>query len=423
MAILTYFIIGVMYPFLVYMILGCMLKPRWTKYTLAFYAMWATLIFQIPTIIRGLTDTWYDAMGYVQLAIMIGSAIALFKDKVWLKVFAMIIYYFLAIISEVITFAFLGDWVVGVDFYGNSIEALIIQLIIIIVTFTFMGVVTVLWNILFKRSSFPKNIFLFLLFPLGQICMIDTWSAQIHSGAVQFASSFNVLIGLMIGFIADAILFYVMFMQGEKEQLKYQLEETERLMAMEKAYFKSIEERHEEVAKIRHDFNNQLTAIMHLYETDDKDNATELLNELRKCVDDSKGHIWCGNSVVNAILNDKYYRCKKADIDLHTEIDLRENVSINSLHLCSIFSNLLDNAIRAAEEVEQGKRNIFVRVIQQGRYLHIKVKNSSLKPIVKNDVGHGYGVRILTTIAHQYNGEYQGGWENGEYISIVILEL
>ena len=212
-------------------------------------------------------------------------------------------------------------------------------------------------------------------------------------------------------------------MQSEKEQLKYQLEETERLMTMEKAYFKSIEERHEEVAKIRHDFNNQLTAIMHLSETGEKEKATELLNELRKSVENSRGQIWCGNSVVNAILNDKYYRCKKSDIDFYAEIDLNENVSINSLHLCSIFTNLLDNAINAAEEVEQGKRNVFVRVIQQGRYLHVKVKNSSLKPTVKKEIGHGYGVRILNTIVHQYDGEYHGYWENGEYISTVILEL
>ncbi|MBR5127045.1 MAG: GHKL domain-containing protein [Roseburia sp.] len=425
MGAFTYFLGGVLQPFLLYMVWAFMLEPRWKKRPFWCYAIIATIAVQIPTLIRSVASGFlYELMAYGQLAVLIAFAIILFKDKAWTKVFIVIMYYVSVIVAEIITFSILGDSVVGLDFFGDSLEALIVNLLVMIISFCMLGVLVIVWNLLLKKQYVPKNIVLFLLFPIGQICMIDIWSKQLQHGDMQFQSQFNMFLGLFIGFVADAILFYVMLMQGEREEVKRQLAETEKLMELERNYYQSVKERQEEVAKIRHDFNNQLTAALQMVQSGEQEQSKELLEELRKAVENSRERKWCDNAVVNAVVAEKYRECVNRKIMFDAEIVITEDVPVNPLHLCSVFSNLLDNAIHAAVESGVPSPTIVVRTMLQEKYLYIKVENDAKKPTTKvHREGHGYGLQIIKNIAQQYNGEYQGGWENGVYQALVVLEV
>ena len=77
MGTVTYFIGGVLQPFLLYMLWACMLEPRWKKYPFGVYALMATVVVQIPTVIRSFVDGWlYDLTAYGQLVVLITNAIS-----------------------------------------------------------------------------------------------------------------------------------------------------------------------------------------------------------------------------------------------------------------------------------------------------------------------------------------------------------
>ncbi len=422
MAILTYFIAAVLQPFCLYMILGVVLKKRWERMPLWVHSALATLALQPPTILRGMTTEYYDLMGYIQLIVMLGSVIVIFGDKLWVKVFSIILYYLLAIVAEVIVFATLGDWAVGVDVYGNGVDALILQLFATLIVYSLLGIAVVLWNMLLKRGYTPKHFWVFTLFPISQICMMNSWSKQIHAGEVSYQSLLEVFIGLSIGFIADAILFWVMFMQGEKEQIKRQLIETEQQMKLEKQYYQSLWERQEEMSRIRHDFNNQLTAAMQMADAGESDRSKEMLCELKQHIAET-GNTWCDNAVINAVLSHKEQICQQAGVELTADISLTQTISVGQLELCSVLANLIDNAIEAAKECVDVQASIQVKVFIKGRYLYTKVINTAKKPEKKTPrEGRGYGMQIISKIATQYNGEYQAYWENGIYTALVVLE-
>ena len=63
----------------------------------------------------------------------------LFKDKVWAKVFVVVTYYMSALLAELITFSVLGEEMASVDAFGDGIEALIINLLAMIVLFCLLG--------------------------------------------------------------------------------------------------------------------------------------------------------------------------------------------------------------------------------------------------------------------------------------------
>lgn len=425
MGAVTYFLGGVLQPFLLYMVWSFMLKPRWNKYPFWCYAISATLVVQIPTILRSMVDgVLYDIMAYGQLIVLIVFVAILFKDKAWAKVFVVVIYYLCALLGELITFSVLGEEMAGVDAFGDGIEALIVNMLAMIVLFCLLGTVAVLWNLLLKKSYVPKHIILFLLFPIGQICMIDIWPRQLQQGNMQFQNQLTMFAGLLIGAAADAILFYVMFKQGEKEEMQRKIAEIEKMMELEREHYNAIKEKQEELAKVRHDFNNQLTAALQMIEDGNKETSREMLEGLRLEVEKSKAKTWCENAVINAVLLEKSRDCKAKGIVFSAEIEIAENITVNALHLCSIFSNLLDNAIHAAMEYKGATPNISLRTSLKEKYLYIKVENTSPKPFAKvPESGHGYGLQIIDNIVHQYNGEFQTNWEDDIYKALVVLEL
>lgn len=301
---------------------------------------------------------------------------------------------------------------------------LIMQLIIMVIVFSLLGVIAVLWNILFKKRHILKNIRLFLLFPIGQICMIDVWLLMICTGEMQYGSVLNGLIGILLGFIADAILVYIMFMQGEKEEMRIRLAETEQLMEIEKKYYQTIRERQEEVSKICHDFNNHLTTALQIARNEKSTKSEELLEQLCETVEESTEQIWCENAVINAVLTEKYHLCERKNIVFDARVVVKEDVPIDALHLCSVFCNLLDNAVGAAEESGMDTGFVSIRASLKDKYMYIKAENTSKKQAVKvPKAGHGYGLQIIKRIANQYNGKYQAEWKDDVYSALVVLEL
>lgn len=147
-----------------------------------------------------------------------------------------------------------------------------------------------------------------------------------------------------------------------------------------------------------------------------------LLNELQIEVARTKEYTYCGNAVVNAVLTEKASACEKCGILMKTELELAEEPNIQPVHLCSIFSNLMDNAIRAAKACPEGQRFVSVRTMRSGDYFHIKVENSALDPKKeKANDRKGYGKKILADIVFQYDGEFQSSWKDGVYSAVISL--
>lgn len=72
--------------------------------------------------------------------------------------------------------------------------------------------------------------------------------------------------------------------QAKKEQIEQELEETEHQLALEKAYYQSIEKKREETARFRHDFNNQLMAARRMLQDGEEKAGKEMIDQLKKSI-------------------------------------------------------------------------------------------------------------------------------------------
>lgn len=213
------------------------------------------------------------------------------------------------------------------------------------------------------------------------------------------------------------LLYYVISLE-KKTELEAEVRDMHHAMELEQSHYRAVEARREELAKIRHDFNNQLAAIGLLMQAGEEKDAGAMLRQLSADIAATGEAPYCAIPVVNAVLTEKENLCREAGIALQTQLDLPEKLGIEPLHLCSIFSNLLDNAIRGCAGME--KPTIELSSAAAGDYLLLRTVNPSGPPKAP-EKGRGYGSKILKELGEKYGGGYETGYENGRFTAVVSL--
>ena len=259
----------------------------------------------------------------------------------------------------------------------------------------------------FSRLYIPA-----FLFPLSLMGMSYAFATPV--GDWMF------LLSLLLGCGALTALMYLLGSLEEKQSLEIQLRETRHAMELEQAYYRNIEEQREKLSHIRHDFKNQLASISALLQLGEEQEARDMIHSVSRMIDDTRESIYCAIPVVNAVLSEKERLCREKGITLQVELALPADLTVKSIHLCSIFGNLLDNAIRAAAAAGSEHPVISLRSLREGDYLFLKVTNPSPPP-QPPEKGRGIGTRILTDLACQYGGDYQTEYRDGIFSAVVCL--
>ena len=113
--------------------------------------------------------------------------------------------------------------------------------------------------------------------------------------------------------------------------------------------------KYDQTVHILHDVNKHIIAIEGLYGAELGNTAGEYAAEIRELLKPLILVQYTENPILNILLTDKESVMKEKGISVTIKVD---NVNLNFLapiDITTIFGNLLDNAIEAAEKLEGGK--------------------------------------------------------------------
>lgn len=259
------------------------------------------------------------------------------------------------------------------------------------------------------------------------IALILVLSGQLVYGLSQLLSflSMNeqvnpqIAAGVVLMIIGNVVLLRILLTNSKKKEADDRALELQHLRELEQLHYASIESKQQELAKVRHDFYNQSAILQQLIIIGKTEHAEELLDEMKQSLISTTENQYSQNTIVNAVIIEKQKECDIDGITLETDILIDEKCNITPIHLCSIFTNLIDNAIKACRELPADKRKIEIRTALKGAYLHIKTVN----PIPDINTGkpkrNGYGKTILSDIAADYKGNFTTGITDGMFIAMV----
>lgn len=219
------------------------------------------------------------------------------------------------------------------------------------------------------------------------------------------------------------MLLYILLKQQSMQEMKVRIVQMQMAWDAEHAHYEEIESRRNELAKIRHDLNDHFIVIKDLMNSAEYDKANEMLDTLIDYVVSTKEYVYCADPIVNAVLNENETICKERGILFEYEININIPLKMNSVVVCSIFSNLLKNAVAGAIEALNDDKRPYVNVkaYADAVYLHVIVQNSYKAGEDKKR--KGYGQEILRSLAEKYDGQMEIKKEKGMYEVSISVKL
>lgn len=130
---------------------------------------------------------------------------------------------------------------------------------------------------------------------------------------------------------------------------------------------------------------------------------------------------YCADPYLNALLILKQAQAEEKGVKLEISGGLRQGTRISCDDLTSLFSNLLDNALRAAADAET--KVISMQIHQSGNMLSLSIANHFHAQHGERDWRHGFGSLIVQEIAERYDGWVRREVQDGRYIVQVTLLL
>ena len=192
----------------------------------------------------------------------------------------------------------------------------------------------------------------------------------------------------------------------------------------------------EKISKIRHDTKNHLQNAITLISQGEFGAVENLVAEMIEqsdniCLDYNPV---TGNDIIDAAITVKTAICKSRSIDFKLTCEKLPNINISEIDLSSLISNILDNAITAAEKTDNPQ--VILKIFVRGEYLNIVSENTYSGKINKSNEGkltaflttkcnsneHGFGTRIIGEIAQKYDGACVYEYENGLFKMNVMLK-
>ena len=264
-----------------------------------------------------------------------------------------------------------------------------------------------------------KGEIFFVLLLVSQVFMIA--GDYMNRG---YRSVFSVT-GFILCVIADIIFLYVYFIGSQKEKVEKELEEVKFLTEMERKKNDLLSERQKKLQDKKAELEYEMNRILEKVENGESAEVVQHdIEAFQKKFEETKGKTYCSNMVVNAVIRDKDKKCEELGFDLELDLMIPNKLEVEPLHICSIFANLLDNALEAVAVLEQSKRRIELCAEIKGKYLCVKVSNTATKEHVKRKKrkNRGYGSLILRDIAQKYEGTYTTSYADGIYSATMAVK-
>ena len=272
----------------------------------------------------------------------------------------------------------------------------------------FLWIIWTLWN-RFVVHSASRAAWYFMIFPLSQVIWLAIAEIYAVTSSMPAIRYLYFIPGILLSVLADWLLFRsiaVLTRQAADEERARWYED---LLGQQHNYYSYILADQEAASHIRHDMRNQIQTVYALMQAGDADTAQKQLGELTRMTE--QHHSFCRNRIVDALLHVKELQFRDRGIRLQCQCSVPDDLPVAGTDLCSLFSNLLDNAANGAEFINIGRKTISLSSGLEESVFTVHCENpypgeDSLRPSHRPD-GHGLGLTILEELAKRYRGEVQ----------------
>jgi uncharacterized tellurite resistance protein B-like protein len=231
--------------------------------------------------------------------------------------------------------------------------------------------------------------------------------------------------------LAGIAMLYAHLVQCSENKTRRELEAVQSVLQNQYQQYKQSRESINLINYKYHDLKHQIGVLRAEQDPDKRD---AFLNQMEDEIKAYELQNKTGNSVLDTVLTGKSLYCDKHGITLTSVADGHLLEFMDTMDICSIFGNALDNAIECELKIpDKEKRLIHVTVSQQKNFLMIRFENyyeGNLKyregrlATTKKEKGfHGYGIKSIRYTVNKYEGAVSISTENSWFELKILIPI
>ena len=252
--------------------------------------------------------------------------------------------------------------------------------------------------------------------------------------AIAVAKSFNVLICICLWFI-NLLAYYQFYTIDQATQKNMELNALRQKAELEREKYHTTKLNYDELRSIRHEIKNHNFYMKALLDEGKIDAAREYLDRVSAQGTKYLKSFDSGNYAVDVVMNHEMAAAKEQGVTLNPNILVPHVLPFRDEDICSLLSNLLDNAIEASAQSGEANPTVHISMLPRQEYLFIRVTNPVDKTLPekrrmtlettkeKHTELHGFGTRIIRRIAERYHGSVKYSMTGGIFTTDVMLEM
>lgn len=251
--------------------------------------------------------------------------------------------------------------------------------------------------------------------------------------------NFNSLIWNEIGIIRVLLLILILsvyilllgIFKQTREQLITQNEQSilKMQLAASARHLQALKDSEEKIIIYRHDLRHNLHVIDGFLQNQNPSAAQNYIHQIIQKIDATIVTEYCKNPGVNLILSSYIGKAIKREISVDTQIVIPNTIRITEIDLCTIFANMIDNAINASIKIlDKNKRKISIRCHSKNDCLYIQVTNKFDSIVefadgipISQQENHGIGTKSIIHIVQKYDGLFDFSITDDVFIVRMII--
>lgn len=397
-----------------------------------FYEKWKTVlcIGAAETVIFAANSLRIPSINLVvTVLIHMELCLLLYDGTIRKKFFLTAVMWFVAAASEFLVIIF-ADMTLGsrtIYYTYDAGKACLTTFVIKLITYLIVRLICMVWKN-GREEGDVKIPFCFYLSPLASMLLF----IGLAYSDIQFmelsADSIFIVFGCLLVFVSNIILLelYNRIMSAMETMQKYDILNKENMLKSD--YYKQLEATNEQI----HNMTHYLGTIRTLAVQSCNKEIIELVGEWNQTINEIAEEKYSFNPVINAVLNEKKARALSKNVEYFVFVEQGFTVGkVKNVDLVGIFSNLIENALEAAEKCSDGYVSVHLFRANDGRFAVIKVDNNFKEtPVVRDGQfvtskedkkRHGIGTRYLDKMAKEYHGWCHFSIEGDRFSATMML--
>ncbi len=374
-------------------------------------------------------NTWRDI---VATAMGLFAAIIVTKSKKWKTLLLYPIATFLPSLINIV-----GSYGVA-DLWGITQEAVSDSIVLTLLSECTAVIVFIFYDIIVRkrnrnREELSLTVGQYLILFIGVICffLIVAFSQGILRDEFAFMQKWKNRVA--IACVVIALLFMVLSIWQQvtwKKAFRYRMdnEKYELFLAGQEEHIRSLILEDERRRKLRHDMNAHMLALDMMVQKEEWEQLRAYLHQMKETLGETNRNQYTMISAVDAIIHEWHMKAMQCQAEWLWQGTIKVTDEISIFEWCTIFSNLLSNAVEAIEKQTDGGRievNVFNiheknTIIIKNTCANISTFDKRPKTTKEDKLFHGLGLKNVEEIVKKHEGSIDyvinDGWFQVEIV-------